>query len=294
MTQKRRGHFNVPMEVIRSVAAVQETGSITKAANLLGLSQPAISAQVKRIEGIVGGSIFRKTPNGSAATELGKLVLSQAHKILEANDQLVFLRSASANPEAVRIGVDELYTKTVLACLPRVERSKLSIYADCSAEISKALANGYVDIAIFLSASEAPQDPAFNVVSASEKELAWVRSRDFVLSPGAPIPLVTWPGQVGHALMVDSLERSGMIYRLAFTSPDMQSALDAAAAGIGILSTIKEFVSAPLMIANEYYLPRFKPIKLFLAARSVVRQSDLVDRLSMHLVQRTNAESIAP
>jgi DNA-binding transcriptional LysR family regulator len=294
MTQKGRGRFNVPMEIIRSVAAIQETGSITKAANLLGLSQPAISAQVKRIEGIVGGSIFRKTPNGSAATELGKLVLSQAHKILEANDQLVFLRSASANPEAVRLGVDETYTKTVLACLPKAERSKLTIYADCSAEISKALANGYIDIAIFLSASDAPQDSSFGVVSANEKELAWVRSRDFVLSPGAPIPLVTWPGQVGHALMIESLERSSMLYRLAFTSPDVQSALDATAAGVGLLSMIKDFVPASLMVANEYYLPRFKPITLFLAARSGLRRSDLVDRLSMHLIQRATAESIAP
>src|ERR1700753_1992473 len=97
--QLQRRQFNASIDVMRSIATIQETGSISKAANLLGLSQPAISAQVKRIEGIVGGSIFQKTPNGSAVTELGRLVLVQARKMLEASDQLLLLRSASSNAQ---------------------------------------------------------------------------------------------------------------------------------------------------------------------------------------------------
>jgi DNA-binding transcriptional LysR family regulator len=286
--------FNVPMEIVRSVAAIQETGSITRAANLLGLSQPAISAQVKRIEGIVGGSIFQKTPNGSVPTELGKLVLSQAQKMLEANDQLLLLRSASSDAPAVRIGTSELYTKEVLDCLPRSERSKLSIYADSSTQILKALLSGYVDIAVFFCSADTPSDSSFNVAGEDEKDLVWVRARDFVLSPGAPIPLVTWPGQFNHSLMIEALEKHGMIYRLAFTSPDVHSALAAGAAGIGILSLPREFVPPSLTIAGDYYLPRLKPIRLLLAVRSGMqsRHSEIVDRLSRHLFRRVSAEVI--
>jgi DNA-binding transcriptional LysR family regulator len=286
--------FNVPMEIVRSVAAIQETGSITRAANLLGLSQPAISAQVKRIEGIVGGSIFQKTPNGSVPTELGKLVLSQAQKMLEANDQLLLLRSASSDAPAVRIGTSELYTKDVLDCLPKSERSKLSIYADSSTQVLKALLSGYVDIAVFFCAADAPSDSSFNVAGEDEKDLVWVRARDFVLSPGAPIPLVTWPGQFNHSLMIEALEKHGMIYRLAFTSPDVHSALAAGAAGIGILSLPREFVPSSLTIAGDYYLPRLKPIRLLLAVRSGIqsRHSEIVDRLSRHLFRRVSAEVI--
>jgi len=281
---------------MRSIAAIQETGSITKAANLLGLSQPAISAQVKRVEGIVGGSIFQKTPNGSVPTELGKLVLSQAHKMLEASDQLLLLRSASSNLQAVRIGTSELYTKTILLCLPKSEQLRLSIYADSSGEILKALLSAYVDIAVFFSPSDSlPADGSFSVLAEQEKELAWVRGRDFVLSPGAPIPMVTWPGQITHSLMIEALERSGMIYRLAFTSPDIQSALQAGAAGMGVLSLPKEFIPSSLVIANEYYLPRLKPIKLILAVRSgiQVKHRDLVDRLSQHLFDGETADLMA-
>ena len=77
---RRYQSSSIPTEIMRSVVGISETGSITKAAKVLGLSQPAISSQIKRIEHVVGGSIFQKSANGSAATELGKLVLIQAKK----------------------------------------------------------------------------------------------------------------------------------------------------------------------------------------------------------------------
>jgi DNA-binding transcriptional LysR family regulator len=51
---------NIPPEILRAAIKVAETESITKAAQILGLSQPAISAQLKRIESIVGGRIFSR------------------------------------------------------------------------------------------------------------------------------------------------------------------------------------------------------------------------------------------
>ena len=40
------------------------------------MSQPAISSQVKRLQGMIGGSLFVKTANGTTTTELGKLALA--------------------------------------------------------------------------------------------------------------------------------------------------------------------------------------------------------------------------
>ncbi len=61
-----------------------------------------MSSQIKRLEQLVGGSLFSKTPNGSCPTDLGKLVLAQARKIIEANDQ-VRLRSAGADNHVDRL-----------------------------------------------------------------------------------------------------------------------------------------------------------------------------------------------
>src|ERR1700750_1376076 len=88
---RRHQHVNIPIEIVRTVVAISETGSLSKAGERLGLSQPAISSQVKRLQNLVGGSLFVKTANGTTTTELGKLALQQARIILEANDQLLRL-----------------------------------------------------------------------------------------------------------------------------------------------------------------------------------------------------------
>src|ERR1700760_1230564 len=88
---RRHQHLNIPIEIVRTVVAISETGSLSKAAERLGLSQPAVSSQVKRLQNLVGGSLFLKTANGTTTTDLGKLALLQARRILEANDQLLRL-----------------------------------------------------------------------------------------------------------------------------------------------------------------------------------------------------------
>ena len=81
---RRHEPFHVPVEIVRTVVAVSETGSLSRAGERLGLSQPAISAQMKRIQHLLGGELFMRTPRGTAPTALGKLVLNQARRMLDA------------------------------------------------------------------------------------------------------------------------------------------------------------------------------------------------------------------
>jgi DNA-binding transcriptional LysR family regulator len=278
---RRYQHSSIPTEIMRSVVGISEAGSITKAAKLLGLSQPAISSQIKRIEHAVGGSIFQKSANGSSATELGKLVLAQAKKILEANDQLLLLRGAAPEDNSIRLGLSNVYSQRMMEVMSRAEMASVCIYADNSAEISKCLLDGYVDVAIFLGTSGNSPDASIEVVGQRDDEMSWVRAKDFTLSPGAPIPLLTWPGQITHELMVQALERKGMIYRIAFSSPDYHARIEAAKAGIGLTLLPKRLVPAPLIAANEYYLPAPSVPKMLLCTRSDFRQKnpDLLDQL---------------
>src|SRR6201989_2590070 len=102
---RRHQHVNIPIEIVRTVVAISETGSLSKAGERLGLSQPAISSQVKRLQGLVGGALFLKTANGTTTTELGKLALQQARRILEANDQLLRLGGNNFSPQPLRLGL---------------------------------------------------------------------------------------------------------------------------------------------------------------------------------------------
>ena len=52
--QRRYQHTNIPTEIVRTIVVIAEAGSFSKAGERLGLSQPAISAQVKRLQMMVG------------------------------------------------------------------------------------------------------------------------------------------------------------------------------------------------------------------------------------------------
>ena len=100
---RRYQHLNIPIEIVRTVVAIAETGSLSKAGERLGLSQPAVSSQVKRLQNLIGGALFVKTANGTTTTELGKLALQQARRILEANDQLLRLGGTGLEPQPLHL-----------------------------------------------------------------------------------------------------------------------------------------------------------------------------------------------
>ncbi|MDH6225556.1 MULTISPECIES: LysR family transcriptional regulator [Streptomyces] len=73
------------LRVIREIA---DAGSLTRAATALGLSQPTLSAQLKRIERTLGGTLFERGRFGVRATPLGELVLARTRVVLPAVAEL--------------------------------------------------------------------------------------------------------------------------------------------------------------------------------------------------------------
>ncbi|MFV0134225.1 LysR family transcriptional regulator [Streptomyces sp. HMX87] len=73
---------------LRTVRAIADAGSLTRAATALGLAQPALSAQLKRIERTLGGELFERGRHGVRATALGELVLERTRIVLPAVTEL--------------------------------------------------------------------------------------------------------------------------------------------------------------------------------------------------------------
>ena len=94
--------MNLELRHLRVVCAIAETGSVTKAASLLGLAQPALTAQLQRIERILGGPLFERDRRGARPTALGELVLSRARVLLPAMKGLQdeAARLAGSGPDA--------------------------------------------------------------------------------------------------------------------------------------------------------------------------------------------------
>ncbi len=72
------------MRHLRLICAVADAGSVTKAAANLGLAQPALSAQLGRIERMLGGPVFERNRTGARPTPLGDFMIARARLLLPA------------------------------------------------------------------------------------------------------------------------------------------------------------------------------------------------------------------
>ncbi|WP_054049577.1 LysR family transcriptional regulator [Alloactinosynnema sp. L-07] len=73
---------------LRVICAIADSGSLNRAAGILGLGQPALSHQLRRIERLVGGELFHRDQNGVRATGLGSIVLRRAKAIVLTFDEV--------------------------------------------------------------------------------------------------------------------------------------------------------------------------------------------------------------
>ena len=74
---------------LKTFVVVAREGSITRAAERLYLSQPAVSAHIKAIEDTLGLSLFERTPRGMSLTPEGQRLLSKAEQALRAHQDLL-------------------------------------------------------------------------------------------------------------------------------------------------------------------------------------------------------------
>jgi DNA-binding transcriptional LysR family regulator len=281
LMQRRHQFLNVPIEIIRTVIAISETGSLSKAGERLGLSQPAVSAQIKRLQSMVGGQLFRKTANGTTTTDLGKLVLQQARKILEANDQLLRLAGTNAaGPTPLRLGLSTLFVDRFIQHHKTETLGDLFVQTEHSVPIGKGVLEGYIDIACIFQNAAIGAEIDQLVVNDCEYPLVWVRAKDFVLSPGAPLPILTPPGD---DWMIRTLTKHGVAYKIVFNSSDYHARLRAVEAGMGLTAIPAIMIPPNLVRAKEYHLPELRPIKALLCIRAGLDSemvSSVVTRLS--------------
>ncbi|MCD7440387.1 LysR family transcriptional regulator [Streptomyces lincolnensis] len=87
---------------LRALCAIADTGSLHRAARHLGVAQPSLSTQLRRIEQELGGALFVRARSGCRPTPLGRLVLSRARPLV------ADMRSLVAEARAAAVGGPEL------------------------------------------------------------------------------------------------------------------------------------------------------------------------------------------
>lgn len=139
---------------LRAVRAVADSGSVTKAAAHLGVSQPALSAQLTRIERILGGKLFDRGQDGVTPTALGRFVLQRAGALLSDLDVLVSSarEHAESEPAVLRVGsipmlmVGEFVDR--LRAMPRWH--EVETYVEGSSDVvAQLLSTSRTDVALY-------------------------------------------------------------------------------------------------------------------------------------------------
>lgn len=142
------------MRHLRYLDAVGCAGSVTQAAVALGLSQPSLTAQLRRIEQVLGGPVFDRGRHGARPTTLGRVLLPHAREVLVALDELGrALREVGAETSTpmLRVGA----RSTVLAS--RFCEVVGEVFGDRVIDLTvldrqvpclNALANGLVDLVL--------------------------------------------------------------------------------------------------------------------------------------------------
>ncbi|TDB84284.1 LysR family transcriptional regulator [Actinomadura sp. KC216] len=96
--------MQVELRHLRVLCQVAETGSITRAAASLGVSQPTLSNQLRRIENAFGGPLFVRGPQGITPTALGRHVLARARGVLADMDDLLATVPGDGSRSGIRLG----------------------------------------------------------------------------------------------------------------------------------------------------------------------------------------------
>src|SRR4051812_38676265 len=99
------GMINIPTDLLRTLVAVVDLRSFTKAAASLGITQPAVSAQIKRLQFLLGKEIFDRSAQGISLTPHGEMTVSYARRLLSINDQIMEIGGPGRMAEQlIRIG----------------------------------------------------------------------------------------------------------------------------------------------------------------------------------------------
>ncbi len=102
----RRIRWGVELTQLRYLIAIADAGHMTRAAEALGVTQPALSAMLRKVEGEVGAELFHRTGRGVEPTAAGLVFIEHARDAVRRADagvlavqELVGLRAGS-----IRVG----------------------------------------------------------------------------------------------------------------------------------------------------------------------------------------------
>jgi DNA-binding transcriptional LysR family regulator len=247
---------NIPTELLRTFTTVVDLRSFTKAAQSLGVTQPAVSAQIKRLQQLLGADLFDKSAPGVALTQTGELVLNHARRMLAVNDQILNLVTPGPSIPPLRVGIPDdfagsILPRTIAEFQARTPQLRFQLRGDCSESLLRDFRQGQLDLVVALSMSE-PVDARHSW----REQLVWIRGRGADIDARS-VPLVTFrEGSLVHQIATSTLSHAGRDYKIVFVAPASIGLVAAVSAGLGVALMPRHEVPPEVAVWEDAPLPR--------------------------------------
>ncbi len=229
---------------LRAFHAVARAGSFTGAAALLGVSQPAVTIQVKALEEAHGASLFDRRGRRVAPTELGRALMEVTRRLFSLEEEARELLDAARELAHghLRVGADA--PMHVIALLARFRRRYPGVRVSLSLGNSKAVLRGLFDLRSDVAVlAEVPADPRLHAVAAARHRLVafvpkghpWARRKGIRLAEldGQPMVLRE-PGSSTRRSFEAAAAEAGIAPQVAMEIESREAVREAVAAGLGV------------------------------------------------------------
>ena len=237
---------NLSMDLLRAFVSVAQLGSFTKAGELIGRSQPAVTLKIKRLEELVDESLFTRAAKSLELSEAGESLYEYATQILALNDLAISQFSKSAVAGKIRLGI--LLPKIV----SRFANAYPNVTLEVNCELSKHLLTkaGKAKHDLILALGDQSSDKNSDLIK--NDDLVWVASSTKNPLKVEVMPLiVAAEGCIYRRRAIQRLDQSELPWQIVYTNPDLTAIQE----GLGVTVLAKSTVPSNLQILAQS--PRF-------------------------------------
>ncbi|MCZ6509440.1 MAG: LysR substrate-binding domain-containing protein [Alphaproteobacteria bacterium] len=273
--------------LLRTLVAVSETGSFTRAAAQVHRTQSAVSMQIKRLEQTVGKPLLERDRRHARLTREGEALVEYARRILNLHEEALAAVSEPEITGRVRIGTPDDYAAGFLPQVlsdfaethPNVE---VDMRCETSAKIFRAFEQGEVDVALLTSG---PWLKGGEIIR--REPIVWATSVRHMVHERDPLPLAVFePGCLFRESALAAFDKSRRPYRIAYSSESTTGLVTAALAGLAVTVLARSSVPAGLReLSPDEGFPVLRSVDIALL-RPPPGRSRVADRLADHIAQR--------
>ena len=245
--------INLPTDVLRSFLAVIDLGSFTKAGQLLGRTQPAISLQVRKLEELVGMTLMDTSGRNVALTREGERLARYSRQLLAMNDEIVARLQHKETSGSLRVGLPNDYAvaffQKALANFSRLNQDvEMSIQCDTSECLLQLFERDELDVVVAMFDGAPP--PGL-IYTWAERPI-WAASGDFDAENKTTIPIAAHPeGCHYRDRMIRSLDQIGKRWRITFCSPGINGLQLAVQSGFGVTALTRRTLMRGMRVLTE-------------------------------------------